>query len=128
MNLTPQQWRAAKDCSIHNFLVRFIIGKDENGGTLFQEHALHFLCDSNSTETVASCFNFERVMEYVHKVVPYDIKVVFRWTDGTSKQHKNIGNVGEEKKLAIRYGCFIFHLYLAMIFGNQVNFSKMVIF
>ena len=118
VNLCPEQWRAAKDCSIQNFLLRFIIGQDDQGGTLFEEHAIHFLCDSNSTETVASCLNFEKVMEYVQKVVPYDIKVVFRWTDGTSKQYKNIGNVGEEKKLAIRHGCYILHLFFPTNWGK----------
>ena len=97
VNLTPDQWRSAKDSAIHNFLLHFINGKHRDGGFTFEEHALHFLCDVASTETVVSCLNFESVVDYILNTTKYKVKVIIRWTDGTSKQYKNVGNVGVEK-------------------------------
>ena len=105
LNLTPAMWRKAKDVGLMNFLIHFISGKSETGGFTFDEHVLHFLCDVASTETVASCLNFEKVVDYVVKTTmskfKYDVKLIIRWTDGTSKQHKNVGNAGFEKYLCI---------------------------
>ena len=32
VNLTPEQWRSAKDTVVHNFLLHYIDGKSPNGG------------------------------------------------------------------------------------------------
>ena len=118
INLTPEQWRSAKDAAVMNFLVHFISGTSNDGGVNFDEHVLHFLCDVASTETVASCLNFERVVEYIMKTAKYDVKVIIRWTDGTSKQYKNVGNIGFEKYLCIKYGINILHCFFPTNWGK----------
>ena len=69
VNLNPEQWRSSKDEAIQNFIVRFIDGTHPDGGLKFVEHVLHFLCDVSSTETVASCMNFESTVEYIFQKV-----------------------------------------------------------
>ena len=64
---------------------------------------MHLLCDEPGSETVTSCLNFETVVEYVIKTAKYEVKVIMRWTDGTSKQYKNEGTVGWEKYLTVKY-------------------------
>ena len=118
VNLTPDQWRSAKDAGVHNFLIHFIDGKDDDGGYLFDEHAIHFLCDCPGSETVASCMNFESVVEYIVKTAKYDVKAIIRWTDGTSKQYKNVGNVGWEKYLAIKFNIHILHSFFITYWGK----------
>ena len=78
VNLTPQQWRSAKDCAIQNFLLRIISGKDDDRGIIFDERVIHFLCDVSSTKTVASCMNFESVLDYVMDNVDYEVKLIIR--------------------------------------------------
>ena len=63
---------------------------------MFSERVLHFLCDCPNTETVASCLNFGSVLDCIMSTCPYKVKLIIRWTDGTSKQYKNVGNVGME--------------------------------
>ena len=63
VNLIPAQWRSAKDAGVMNFLIHFISGTTPNGGKSFDEHVLHFLCDVASTETIASCLNFGKVVD-----------------------------------------------------------------
>ena len=122
VNLTPAMWRKAKDAGLMNFLIHFISGKSEDGGFTFDEHVLHFLCDVGSTETVASCLNFEKVVDYVVKTskskFKYDVKLIIRWTDGTSKQYKNVGNVGFEKYLCIKYKIFILQCFFPTNWGK----------
>ena len=66
-------------CGLMNFLIHFISGKSDNGGFTFDEHVLHFLCGVASTETVVSCLNFEKVVDYVVKTsrskFKYDVKL-----------------------------------------------------
>ena len=118
VDLTPQQWRVSKDCGLHNFLLHIISGKDESGGFLFDERVLHFLCDVASSETVASCSNFERVLDYIMENVGYEVKLIIRWTDGTSKQYKNVGNAGVEKFLCLKYGIRIVHSFFPTCWGK----------
>ena len=120
VNLTPEQWRSSKDVAYHNFLLRYIDGEHEGGGVSFNEHALHFLCDVPNTETVSSCLNFHTVLEYVMKTVPYEVKLIIRWTDGTSKQYKNVGNVGFEKMLSIKFKIRISHNFFPTNWGKGV--------
>jgi len=118
VNLNPQQWRAAKDAAIHNFLLHFISGQDLDGGFVFDEHVLHFLCDVASTETVASCLYFEKVVEYIMDKADYEVKMIIRWTDGTSKQYKNVGNAGIEKFLSVKFGVRILHCFFPTNWGK----------
>ena len=118
VNLTPEQWRSAKDAAIHNFLIRFISGKHPDGGFVFDEHVVHFICDVASTETVASCLNFEKVVEYILENAGYDVKMIIRWTDGTSKQYKNVGNAGVEKFLCVKHGIRILHSFFPTCWGK----------
>ena len=118
VNLSPEQWRSAKDEAIHNFIIRFIVGKHSDGGYKFEEHVLHFICDVPGTETMASCLNFSSVVDYIMTNVPYDVKSILRWTDGTSKQFKNVGNFGYEKYLAIKYGIQILHSFFITCWGK----------
>lgn len=118
VDLTPEQWRAAPDAGLHNFIIHFIDGKTEDGGFSFDEHALHFLCDSPSSETVASCLNFQSVVEYIISKSPYKVKAIIRWTDGTSKQYKNIGNAGFEKYIAIKYKIHVMHSFFITCWGK----------
>ena len=118
VNLTPEQWRSAKDAAIHNFLLRFISGNHPDGGFVFDEHVLHFLCDVASTETVASCLNFEKVVKYIVENAGYEVKMIIRWTDGTSKQYKNVGNSGFEKFLCVKYGIRILHSFFPTCWGK----------
>ena len=117
VNLNPEQWRSSKDYSIHNFLIHFIVGKDDKGGLIFEEHVVHFLCDSNSTETVGSCINLEKLVEYVMEKSP-KTRVILRWTDGTSKQYKNVGTVGFEKYIAVKYQVFFIHSFFPTNWGK----------
>ena len=118
ININPQQWRSAKDAAIQNFLLHFISGNHPDGGFTFDERVLHFLCDVASTETVASCLNFESVVEYIMENADYDVKMIIRWTDGTSKQYKNVGNVGIEKYLCLKYGIRILHCFFPTCWGK----------
>ena len=118
VDLTPEQWRSCKDAGVHNFLAHFIVGKDDDGGYIFDEHCMHFLCDEPGSETVVSCLNFETVVEYVIKTTKYEVKAIIRWTDGTSKQYKNVGTVGWEKYLAVKYGISILHSFFPTCWGN----------
>ena len=118
MNLTPDQWRSAPDAGLHNFIIHFIDGKTDDGGLSFDEHALHFLCDSPSSETVASCLNFESVVKYILATSPYKVKSIIRWTDGTSKQYKNVGNVGFEKYIALKYDLYVIHSFFVTCWGK----------
>ena len=118
VNLSPQQWRAAKDAAIQNFLLHFISGVDPDGGFVFDEHVLHFLCDVASTETVASCLNFEKTVDYIMEKAGYEVKMIIRWTDGTSKQYKNVGNVGMEKFLCVKHGIRILHCFFPTCWGK----------
>ena len=118
VNISAQQWRASKDAVSHNFLMRYISGDHESGGFSFDEHAIHFLCDVSSTETVATCLNFQTVLDYVIKTVPYKVDLIIRWTDGTSKQYKNVGNVGFEKMLCIKHKIRILHNFFPTNWGK----------
>ena len=117
-NLTADQWRSAKDAAIHNFLIHYIDGTLPDGGMAFTERVLHFLCDCASTETVASCLNFESVLDYIMSTCPYKVELIIRWTDGTSKQYKNVGNVGMEKYLCIKYNIRILHCFFPTCWGK----------
>ena len=117
-DLTPDQWRSAKDAAIHNFLIHYISGTHPDGGMTFTERVLHFLCDCASTETVASCLNFESVLDYIMSTCPYKVNLIIRWTDGTSKQYKNVGNVGMEKYLCIKYNIRILHCFFPTCWGK----------
>ena len=118
VNLRPEQWRAAKDAAVHNFLLHFISGKHPDGGFTFDEHVVHYLCDVASTETVASCLNFESVVDYIMETADYDVKLILRWTDGTSKLYKNVGNVGFEKSLCLKHGIRILHSFFPTCWGK----------
>ena len=118
VDLTPEQWRAAKDAAVHNFLIHFIDGDHPDGGYIFDEHAVHFLCDVASTETVSSCLNFDSVVKYIMEQSTYDVKMIVRWTDGTSKQYKNVGNLGMEKSLCLKYGIRIMHNFFPTCWGK----------
>ena len=124
-NLSPAMWRKAKDVGLMNFLIHFISGKSDDGGVTFDEHVLHFLCDVASTETVASCLNFEKAVDYVvtraQSKFKYDVKLIIRWTDGTSKQYKNVGNCGFEKYLCIKYKINILHSFFPYKLGKGKN-------
>lgn len=121
-NLTAAMWRKAKDAGLMNFLLHFISGKSDDGGFTFDEHVLHFLCDVASTETVASCLNFSKVVPYIINTAKskfkYDVKLIIRWTDGTSKQYKNVGNAGFEKHLCIKYNIMILHCFFPTNWGK----------
>ena len=118
VNLKPEQWRAAKDAAIHNFLLHFISGKHPEGGFTFDEHVVHFLCDVASTETVASCLNFDSVVDYIMEQADYEVKMIIRWTDGTSKQFKNVGNLGYEKMLCLKHEIRILHCFFPTCWGK----------
>ena len=118
INLRPEQWRSAKDAAIHNFVIRFINGTHANGGYTFDEHVVHFICDCSGTETIASCLNFESVVDYILEIVDYEVKSIIRWSDGTSKQFKNVGNFGVEKHLAIKHGFHILHVFFPTCWGK----------
>ena len=118
VNLTPDQWRSAKDTVSHNFILRYIDGRDKDGGVSFIEHALHFICEVSSTETMATCMNFHSVLKYIMETVPYEVKLFIRWTDGTSKQYKNSGNFGFEKMLGIRYKMKMSHNFFVTYWGK----------
>jgi len=105
VDITPKEWRCAKDEASEGHLVNFIKNKAEQGYNFFQHH-LSFFCDNPSTETVASYMNFQKVVEYCVEHVK-TLKVIIRWTDGPGKQYKNIGTAVEEKKLAIQHGVTI---------------------
>lgn len=118
VDITPEQWRSAKDAAIHNFLIRFIAGKNESGGFIFEEHAIHFLCDVAGTETVASALNFDNVVKYILDNAKYKVKTILRWTDGTSKQFKNNGTFGKEKLIAINFDITIVHNFFITNWGK----------
>ena len=44
--------------------------------------------------------------------------MIIRWTDGTSKQYKNVGNVGIEKYLCIKHGIRIMHCFFPTCWGK----------